>query len=145
MPLALSPVSQADIPTLVKIFNAAFVNDPMMLKRFPNGMNDEALAESVAEYADALKDPSCHYLAVTDTETGQIISFARWNEYFNGRPDKEWQEPFKEEKGESAAVRYENEFFNRLYEARRKRWRGNPVSCKFLLTMLGVQPYPQRP
>jgi hypothetical protein len=140
MIVVLNPVPESDMPILVGIFNAAFTSDPMMAKRYPNGMSDKVLAELVAEHTEASRDPSCHYIAAMDTETGQIISFARWNEYFNGRPDEEWQKPIEKEEGEGTAVRYGNDFFSRLYEERRKRWRGGAVSCKSLLIRLGGSP-----
>lgn len=89
MVLILALAEPSQFRTLVNIFNRVFENDPAEKLCHPEGYTDEMIATSIIEYTEAQKSSSCHHIAIADTETKEIISFARWDMYPNGRPDNE--------------------------------------------------------
>ncbi|KAF2235853.1 acyl-CoA N-acyltransferase [Viridothelium virens] len=80
MPLTLSPMTEADLPTYTTIDSLAFADQPLIPLLWPDGLSPAARAHLIAQNARALlHDPSSHFLKVTDSDSDTIVACAHWS------------------------------------------------------------------
>ncbi|KAL9084526.1 MAG: hypothetical protein Q9165_008029 [Trypethelium subeluteriae] len=79
MPLTLSPMTEADLPTYTTIDQLAFADQPLTPLLWPRGLSSASRAHLIASNARALThDPTSHFLKVTDTASNTIVACAHW-------------------------------------------------------------------
>ncbi|KAJ3033943.1 hypothetical protein HDV00_005628 [Rhizophlyctis rosea] len=107
----LRPATVDDVPTLIRIRNAAFAPSPVSRGFFPSGViDDETLALRHEELLKELADPKIHYVVAVLQPTaetpqgvpepqqakdhsGEIIAWVKWVEHLEDTPEEEWNRP----------------------------------------------------
>lgn len=79
MPLLLAPVEEADVTKAATIFYDAFRYDPYDKALFANTDKADAINYLAEEDLYAIRnDPQTHIIKVTDSDTKEIVAYARW-------------------------------------------------------------------
>jgi hypothetical protein len=79
MPLQLSPVVDADIEAVIAVDITAFSDDIIHAAIWRNGPSPTTIAHTAAQdRKDLAEEPTIKPMKVTDTETGEIVAYARW-------------------------------------------------------------------
>lgn len=99
MPLIVQKLELDDIERLTDIQYAAFAGDPWGRIMFPVAPSMNARGPTIRHYRNLLQnDPTVELTKVVDTETGQMVSFARWEVYYYERPESEYKAENKEKR-----------------------------------------------
>lgn len=130
MPLQLAPASEADLPTIVKIQFAAFAQDAVNRLMFPVPTPPSTFEKALDRKGRDFRNPDVALMKVTDTETGEIISFAQWIIYKHQRPEEEWNKEEKRDWGEGTNVAVADAFMAAINRNRRKFMAGKPHCCR---------------
>ena len=88
-----------DIPYLTTIQWAALTSNPLIKTLYPHGPTPGLTAFTRNSYTKALQFPSVRIIKATDTESGEIVAFAKWIKY----PEK-IPEPLQGEGGRIQSV-----------------------------------------
>ena len=76
MPLTLTQAAREDIPRLVQILFQAFANDPLLMACYPaTPANHTWWVQTILTQ---MQHPSTFIMKITDDETGETVSFAKW-------------------------------------------------------------------
>lgn len=78
MPIQLSPMVEADMPSYVNVMKDAFAPHPRNPMMWPRGYTEDWYAYQIASMVDDLSDPNARSIKAVDTETNQIIAGAEW-------------------------------------------------------------------
>jgi hypothetical protein len=125
------PAAEADLPRIIDIQGASFAPNPWSQVMFPRGYDEECKAKMVEEGRGNFQDPTTVYMKAIDTESGEIISFARWHVYKQARPRSEWDTPAKPEYlGPNVNSEAYNEFMRLVHERRKQHLGGKPHCSK---------------
>ncbi|KAM0798924.1 hypothetical protein BDR22DRAFT_857166 [Usnea florida] len=93
MPLLLTHALESDMDQLMEVQFAAMAQEPYHHVLFPGPNTTLARAQAGSRTLnDWRNDPSEQVLKVTDTESGKIVSFGKWNVYTRERPKSEWDQ-----------------------------------------------------
>ena len=93
MPLLITHASEFDIVRLMEVQFAAMAHEPYHHVLFPGPNTSSARAQAgIRTLADWKRDPSEKVLKVIDTDSGEIVSFGKWNFYTYERPKSEWDQ-----------------------------------------------------
>lgn len=159
MPLQLAPASEADLPKILEVQFAAFAHDPIMRLMFPHPTPPATFEKAVDRARTDFRNPDVAFMKVIDTQTGEIVSFAKWNIYKQQRPDEEWNKEERRDWGEGTNVEVADAFFAALTRNRRKFMAGKPhcsrwatlmredlalIRCPIVLNLLDTLPAHQR-
>ena len=99
MPLVVRKLELDDVERLTDIQYAAFAGDPWGRIMFPTIPPMSARGPTIRRYRNLLEnDPSVELMKVVDTDTGDIVSFARWEMYYHERPESEYKTEAKEKR-----------------------------------------------
>lgn len=132
MVFIVEKAQEADIQRLLDIMYAAFSKDAWNRIMYPEIPGPEARGASIERWRDEIStNPTMRFMKAVDTDTGQIIAFARWNIYETKRPESEWKktEPRKWDIGTNNEAA--NDFYNAVCEKRQNVMGGKPHCCKF--------------
>ena len=130
MPLELARASAADLRKLLEIQFAAFAEDPMNAVMFPVPTPPSAFEKALERARNDFQDPDVAFVKVTDTDIGEIVSYARWFIWKHERPEEEWNKEKKRDWGEGTNVEAADAFVGAINEKRRKIMAGKPHCCK---------------
>jgi len=131
MPLELSPATQSDCEALIRLQFEAYDQDPVQHVLFPNGATQITVSHFAEHDRKSMaEDPYVRYMKVTDTETGQIISFAQWFIYPE-RLEEEWNQlkpfPFPSDANAEAG----NALITVSIRAKNEIMKGQAYACKW--------------
>ena len=99
MPLIVQKLELHDVERLTDIQYASFTRDPWGRIMFPTTPPMSARGPTIRRYRNQLQnDPSVELVKVVDTETGEMVSFARWEVYYHERPESEYKAETKEKR-----------------------------------------------
>jgi GNAT superfamily N-acetyltransferase len=132
MPLQLAPAGEADLPKILEVQYAAFAQDPINRLMFPVPTPPSTFEKSLDRARRDISNPDVAFMKVTETETGEIVSFAKWYIYKHQRPEEEWNKEEKRDWGEGTNVEVADTFFGLLTRNRRKFMAGEPYCCKLV-------------
>ena len=91
MPLIVEHAMESDLPRLMEIQFNAFAREPYHHVLFPGGNNPEARDKAAKRiWKDVQDDPTDNILKCTDTTTGEILTYGKWNVYDKERTKEEY-------------------------------------------------------
>lgn len=130
MPLQLAPASEVDLPKILEVQFAAFAQDPVISLIFPVATSSSPFEKALDRAREDFRNPDVAFMKVTDTETGEIVSFAKWLIYKHQRPEEEWNKEEKRDWGKGTNVEVADAFFSAITRNRRKFMAGEPHCCR---------------
>jgi hypothetical protein len=87
MPLQVVPATESDAPRIVELEHLAYKDDSLTPILFPGPFPGDASAKRADEMIQQLHlDPTSRWLKVVDTDSNEMIAFAKWNVYEPGKP-----------------------------------------------------------
>ncbi|KAI1866348.1 uncharacterized protein JN550_007736 [Neoarthrinium moseri] len=78
MPLELRDVDFSDGATISHVYISAFYDDLFNKTQFPGVSFEKLLAGATYRWPRNYCDPSAHYKKVVDTDTGETVSYSKW-------------------------------------------------------------------
>ncbi|OCK80868.1 acyl-CoA N-acyltransferase [Lepidopterella palustris CBS 459.81] len=138
MPLEVSYVEENELEDFVQIQLAAF-DSGMASKLSPKPVTPERVAKSVNDLRNTRDEPEVHLLKVLDTDTGKIISCAKWRFNLKERSKEEVEEslPKVPEPLPDSNVAAEKDFVEYLANSRREWMGGKPF---YFMHVLATHP-----
>ena len=133
MPLQLGPASETDLPEILKVQFAAFAENAVNRLMFPVPTPPSTFEKSLDRARKDFRSPDVAFMKITDTETGEIVSFAKWFIYRQERPEAEWNKEDKRDWGEGTNVEVSDAFIGAINRNRRKFMAGKPHCCRLTL------------
>ena len=92
MPFVVQKATTEDVDRLTEVIYAAFSKDPWGRIMFPTRPPLDAETPTKKRYRKQIQsDPHVTIMKVVDTENGEMAGFARWEMYFEERPESEWK------------------------------------------------------
>ena len=137
MPLELAPAHEADLPRILEVQFAAFAQNPVNRLMFPVPTPPSTFEKALGRARRDLFNPDVALLKVTDTETGMIVSMAKWFIYKHERPEEEWNKEEKRDWGEGTNAEVADKFIGALNRKRRKFMAGKPYCCRWATLRCG--------
>lgn len=129
MPHHLAQASEADLPNILKVQFAAFAEDPLIRLMYPFPTPPSTFNEALERAQREFRNPDVAYLRITDTESGEIISFAKWIIYKHERPEEVWNKEETRDWGEGTNVEVADAFIGAINRNRKKIMAGKPHCC----------------
>lgn len=129
MPLQLAPASEADLTKLLEVQFAAFQDDAANRLMFPVPTPPSTFEKALDRAHRDFSNPDVAFVKVTDTEIGEIVSFAKWFIWKHQRPEEEWDKEEKRDWGEGTNVELADAFIGAINQKRRKIMEGKPHCC----------------
>jgi hypothetical protein len=132
MPLEVTDILESDMDRLMEIQFAAFENDPYHEALYPGGNTPEARKMAGQRVIEEWRGtPEQRFLKCTDTETGVIMGFGRWNLYEKERLKEAWAKREDIDWCEGRLKEIAANFLGATMEMREKMWEGRPHCCRF--------------
>jgi len=127
MPLVLRPGEDDDATRMVEIERTAFADNKLTPFLFPGPFPADAL-EKRAEglVAQRQNDPTTRWVKVVDTDTDELVAYAKWN-IMNTPKDPE---PGRQEFGPGCNLDMCKEYFGGIYRKRAELMGGKAYCCK---------------
>lgn len=92
MPFQVRKLELSDVERLTDIQYAAFAGDPWGQIMFPKIPPMSARGPTIRRYRNLIEnDLTVELMKVVDTDTGEMVSFARWEMYYHERPESEYR------------------------------------------------------
>ncbi|OBS22549.1 hypothetical protein FPOA_08886 [Fusarium poae] len=142
MYITIRPAVFSDLETLGEIqFAALLPTTPVERLIYPSGMTANALTVSIKEKERRFKDTNVKYVNAV-TESGRIISFARWYIWHQGRSHEDWGAAFTFHPShhltpEDMNVQTARAFYQGIDQLKKKNIAGKP--CLYL-SLIATRP-----
>jgi hypothetical protein len=82
MPLHLQDADFNDGKAIANIFVSAFFDDPFQKSLYPGISFDQQVAVVFSRWPNEYGNMSAHYKIVVDTDSGEIVSYSKWEFVF---------------------------------------------------------------
>jgi hypothetical protein len=129
MPLQLAPLTKDDLHEYVRIYFAAFRLTPLGLILTPT-VTPERINEYYEQNLKGLESPTSRYFKAVDTDTGKIISCAKWKIFTKERTQEELdQDMIRPSTQPDSNVEGERDFLAYLNDSRREYMGTKPFVC----------------
>lgn len=92
MPLELQDAEFVDGPAIQRVYTSAFIDDPFIKTLFPGMSYDQLYTGTLSRWPRNYGDITAHYKKVVDTDTGEVISYSKW-EFENTTAGAELRKP----------------------------------------------------
>jgi hypothetical protein len=139
MPLQVVPATEADAPRIVELEHLAYKDDSLTPILFPGPFPDDAPTIRAKEMIEQLQgDPTSKWLKVVDTDSNEMIAFAKWNLYKAGKPRPNGPERTYGQGCNEAACK---QFWGVMDEKRQSHMARTPHVCMNGLSSAHLGPY----
>ncbi|KAK2765098.1 hypothetical protein FQN54_008797 [Arachnomyces sp. PD_36] len=143
MTIQLLKATLDDVPELVDVYGDSFADFTITRLCNPKGTQSPAARESHSGMLEMqIKDPVGLMVKAVDTETGEILGYARWSMYLSGRTEEELNAPVPQRPANPEIIVELRDNFLNLLDKTRKEVMGGKPHC--ILNVLAVSPKHQR-
>ena len=143
MPFIVQEAVTEDVERLSDIQYAAFAGDPWGRIMFPTTPPPPgADTPTKRRYSKLIEsDPDVAVMKVVDTDSNEMVGFARWELFFKERPESEWKTNLKgkREEDEGANAEAIHALITAVSKAEERSIAGRPHCCKYIVAYNNCQ------